>query len=113
MKKFTNVAAQGDVMLRRIDALPDGVKLEKSENGKFILAHSETGHSHIVLERPNVKFYAGADDFVAYLSVEDNPVTLDHLRDHDTHETLEISPGHYEVRRQREYVPQGFRKAAD
>jgi hypothetical protein len=35
------------------------------------------------------------------------------MRSFDTHETLNIPPGIYEVRRQREYVPEGWRKAQD
>ena len=38
---------------------------------------------------------------------------LEHHRSIDTHEALEIKPGIYEIRRQREYTPQGFRRVAD
>ena len=36
-----------------------------------------------------------------------------HLRGFDTHETVHLSPGLYEIRRQREYTPEGYRRAAD
>ena len=52
MKKFDNIAAQGDMLLIRIDALPKDAKPALAENGAFILTHSETGHHHIVMERP-------------------------------------------------------------
>ena len=38
---------------------------------------------------------------------------LEHLRTFDTHETLAIPPGVYELRRQREAVPEGWRRAQD
>jgi hypothetical protein len=54
---------------------------------------------------------------VSYLEVikatDATEVLLRHLRQQDTHETLKIAPGIYEVRRQREYTPEGWRRAAD
>ena len=121
MKTFNKFAAQGDMMLIRIDQLPDGLTEAKAENGAFVLAHSETGHNHIVMERPGVKLFTGMDELrsllegkpFGYLVVEGAAVELEHKRDFDTHESLSIEPGIYEVRRQREYTPEGFRRAAD
>lgn len=36
-----------------------------------------------------------------------------HLRGFDTHEPLFLPPGNYQIRRQREYIAEGFRHAAD
>ena len=113
MKTFDKIAAQGDMMLIRIDALPADAKPVASERGAFILTHSETGHHHIVMERPTVKFFSAMDVFRSYLVVEDTPAVLEHLRPTDTHESLEIKPGIYEVRRQREYSPAGWQRAAE
>jgi hypothetical protein len=113
MKTFVNIAAQGDMLIRRIDVLPNDVKLVNSENGKYVLAHSETGHNHIVLERPTVKMYDSNDPFVSYLTVSDEPSILEHERSFDTHESIQIPAGTYEIRRQREYIAEGFRRAAD
>jgi hypothetical protein len=113
MKTFTKMAAQGDMLLVRIDALPEGLRDVPPINGAYILAHSETGHNHVVLERPTVRMFAAMDEFRAYLTVEEEPVELQHQRNFDTHETLLVPPGTYEIRRQREYTPQGFRRAAD
>jgi len=114
MKSFENSAAQGDCLLRRIDILPEDAKIVEAENGQFIVAHSETGHNHCVKERPTVKLYTSVDQFRGYLEVKgDEPAILEHHRSFDTHEALELKPGIYEIRRQREYTPQGFRRAAD
>jgi len=116
-KTFVNQAAQGDVMIRRIDKLPAGVKPMASENGVFIVAHSETGHHHVIAERPNVKMFASDDPLVSYLQVieatEQTETLLEHLRSFDTHQTLSIPAGLFELRRQREYSPEGWRRAAD
>ncbi|HET6943341.1 MAG TPA: hypothetical protein VFH89_14390 [Sphingomicrobium sp.] len=121
MKTFKNLAAQGDMMLVRIAVLPEGVQEIEAVNGRHTLAHSETGHDHVVLERPGVKMFKAMDELralldgkpAAFLVIEDEPAELKHLRDFDTHESVKIEPGIYEVRRQREYTPEGFRRAAD
>ena len=117
MKTFINCAAQGDLMLRRINKLPAGIKPMKAEGGAFIVAHSETGHHHVIAERPNVKVYVTDDPMVSYLEVieatEQTEALLEHLRGHDTHETLSIPPGVFELRRQREYTPEGWRRVQD
>ena len=114
MKTFKNSAAQGDCLLRKIKKLPEGLTLVDAQNGQFVVAHSETGHNHCVKERPAVKLYASVDQFRGYLEVTgDQPAVLEHYRSFDTHEALEIKPGIYEIRRQREYTPKGFRRAAD
>lgn len=117
MKSFKTQAAQGDMLIRRIDALPLAAKPESAKAGVFVLAHSETGHNHVVLERPNVKFYSTDDPLVSYLEVIEATdmaeALIEHLRTWDTHETISVSPGIYEVRRQREYSPEGWRRVAD
>lgn len=117
MKTFTDRAAQGDLLLRRIDKLPANAKAVAAERGAFIVAHSETGHNHIIKERPNVKLYTTGDPLVTYLEVidatEKTEALLEHLRGHDTHETIVIPPGVFELRRQREYTPEGWRRVED
>jgi hypothetical protein len=113
MHIIKNMAAQGDVLFRRVDKLPADAKLAAAENGQFVVAHSETGHNHIIMERPNVQYYSAMDTFKAYLIVEDKPAPVEHLRSFDTHQTIALSPGIWEIRRQREHIAEGFRKAAD
>lgn len=49
---------------------------------------------------------------ICYLSISD-PTALTHERSFDTHEPILLNPGIYEVRRQREYTPQGWRRIED
>jgi len=114
MKTFVNQAAQGDLLIRRIDNLPEGLKPMESEKGNFIVAHSETGHHHVIAKQPGVEVLCGVDPLISYLTVIDHTeVTLEHLRNFDTHEALVIKGGTYEIRRQREYTPEGWRRVAD
>jgi hypothetical protein len=117
MITFHKQAAQGDILLRRIVKLPSGVKPAISEQGKFIVAHSETGHNHVIDDRPNVRLYTGNDPMVSYLEVieatDATEVVLEHMRSFDTHEAIAIPPGIFEIRRQREYTPEGWRRVED
>lgn len=118
MNTFKNQAAQGDLLLRRVDAIPQGLKKAAVENGVYIVAHSETGHHHVIDARPTVEVFETADPLVSYLRVieateETEAVILRHMRGHDTHAPITIPPGNYELRRQREYTPEGWRRAQD
>lgn len=106
--------AQGDILIIPIDAIPPGAKMAKPEGQKFIIAHSETGHHHVI-DRARAEVYEAADDeFVAYIRTLGDGAEITHERPFDTHETVALEPNStYEVRRQREYVAEGFRKAAD
>ena len=114
---FRNVCAQGDLMLRRIDKLPNGITPAKIENGVYVVAHSETGANHEIQAKPNVKVFSSVDPLVSYLEVieatDAAETLLEHLRSFDTHETIRIPPGIFEIRRQREWVPAGWRQVAD
>lgn len=115
MKKFTKYAAQGDFVIVRIDKLPDNLVPIHPENGNHIIAHSETGHNH-VMEASAASLFkmADADDkfFEMFLSV-DRTAEIEHLRSFDTHEPIQVEPGTYQIFPQREYVSQGWRKAQD
>lgn len=117
MRTFKIIAAQGDLLLRRIAALPAGIKPMATEGGAYIVAHSETGHHHVIAERPGVTVYTTDNPMISYLQVieatDATEALLEHLRGHDTHETIAIPPGVYELRRQREYTPEGWRRVED
>jgi hypothetical protein len=117
MKTFTKMAAQGDFLIMRVDAIPANVEVLPANNkNHIVVAHSETGHDHVmVADRVTAYKPAGVKDvdlYEMFLSVE-APTEINHLRSHDTHETLLVPPGNYRVRRQREYVAEGFRRAQD
>lgn len=117
MKTFENNAAQGDLMIRRIQAIPAGATKVAADKGFHVVAHSETGHNHVIAERPNVTLYTTGDPMISYLEVieatDATETLLEHLRGHDTHETIKIPAGLFEIRRQREYTPEGWRRVED
>lgn len=114
---FKDCAAQGDLLLRRIEKMPKGVKKIAPENGAYIVAHSETGHHHVIDATPNVRWYSGDNPMVSYLEVinatDETETLLRHLRSFDTHKTISIPNGIFEVRRQRQRSPEGWRRVED
>lgn len=112
MKTFKTHAAQGDVLFLKIDGLPKGVQMVNPENGKVIVAHSETGHHHVMDAKTTTMYRLPEEIYEAFLVVK-APTDLSHERGFDTHESIRFEPGTYRVRRQREYTPEGYRRAAD
>ena len=111
--RFKNVCAQGDVYIMRVNMeVPKGAVEVQPEGNHLIITHSETGHHH-VMEREKAKMYTLPDSIMNCLLIVNDPVALEHLRDHDTHEPIMFDKGTYIVRRQREYVPEGWRKVQD
>jgi hypothetical protein len=109
MKIVEKMAAQGDVLFRRVDSVPDGTK-EIERRGDIIVTHSETGHHHVV--RDSGVTIHGYDPMISYLRVE-NYADIVHCRPWDTHETIRLTRGTWEVRRQREHTPEGWRRVED
>ena len=120
-KTFTNIAAQGDFIIIRIDDIPADVEPYEPEAGdsgpQYVVAHSETGHNHTMVADRKVRAYrpkeTNDEDLYRLFFAVDHTAEIVHQRSFDTHETLLVPPGRYEVRRQREYIPEGFRRAAD
>lgn len=112
MKTFKTVCAQGDVYIRRIDKMPDGAVPVSPENGRVIVAHSETGHHHD-MDGGAVTMHRLPDSIMDCFLVVNKPTALEHQRPHDTHEAIKFEPGVYHVRRQREHTPEGWRRVED
>lgn len=117
-KKIVKKAAwQGDLMVRKVESLPEGVERVEAKGGQHIVAHSETGHNHVV-DAPGLSYYTVPNNpMVAYL-VQESVTSFEftHQRSFDTHNTLEMLGDFgdvWEIRRQREYTPEGLRRVED
>ena len=112
MRTFKNSAAQGDVYFRRVESMPAGVVEVAPENGHLVISSSETGHHHI-MDGTKVKMYSLPDSIMDCFLVVNDPTAVEHLRSYDTHEPIFFERGIYHARRQREYIPEGFRRVQD
>jgi hypothetical protein len=109
---FKNQAAQGDCLITRAECVPEHfVQIDVKEND-YAVAHSETGHHH-VMSKQHVDFFEAANDPLMLYIVVKEPTVLRHLRSFDTHAPITVDKGIYRINRQREYTPEGWRRAAD
>lgn len=113
MKTIQNMCFQGDVCFRRVSALPEGV-VEKQVEGPIVVAHSETGHHHAI-EPGEAKLFEKLerDPMVCFLAIDGEHADVVHHRTNHTHETVRLLNGLWEVKRQREHTPEGWRQVQD
>lgn len=101
---------QGDVLL-----IPTKLNRRKlspvtRENGRLVLADGEaTGHAHMIVDESAELVTADGAAELFLLVHGPGPVELVH----EEHDTIQVPPGEYEVRRQREYAPEEIRLVAD
>jgi len=95
-------ARQGDLSIKKVDSLPRGLK-EKKDN---IIVSSSNNHE---LESGKV-YEADNELIVAYLELpkKSKIVHKDKEGNEAEHNPIELAKGFYEVKRQREYLPDGY-----
>ena len=111
----TYIIRQGDVLLRRVSALPDSKRLRevnRDEHSRLVLEYGEvTGHAHAVLSA-GAKLYSVVDEAERvvgqYLTVKEPTDLL-----HEEHGTITLPPGVYERWYQMEYDGEEERRVLD
>lgn len=117
-RMFRYASAQGDLYIRRIEGeLPSESLTLHEASDKIVVTHSETGHDHVIELDPTEKvpaavMYNTDNPLISWLKIN-RPVSLYHHRSFDQHEALVFEPGNFEIRRQREYTPEGYRQVQD
>lgn len=96
----TGLYRQGDVLLRRVERIPEKVTVVPRENGRIVLAHGEvTGHAHAIDAPPEEATLLTAADQRRFLWL---------MRDvdlrHEEHAFVSLPAGMYQVIRQREWT---------
>ena len=92
--------------------LPDSADIkgnvfrDVSDDGRWIVGHSETGHHHVMDREPVQVVKVRESRGVTILRmIVTKPTALVHLRSHDTHAPITVPAGKYEVRIAREFNP--------
>lgn len=112
MKTFKDQAAQGDVYICRISELPPGVKPVEPSGARTIVAHSESGHNHVIVNAPGLEVFADAGVF--YARVPPEGAELKHEKEGPTkHESYMLPQGLFMIGRQREFRPDGWTQVQD
>lgn len=94
--------SHGELFLLPVDTVPEG---KVSKHREFVLAHSETGHNHVLQStKPKQTFTITeiGDAVERYLTIEDL-TNLVHQKTFDIHETRTLAPGNYKVYYKKEY----------
>lgn len=109
MKKATNTAQHGDLILKKIDSIPSGDRKKLSRHARgLVLAEGEvTNHFHVVDSDDAELIEIGG----RMLLVLEKEAELKH----EEHHTIKLSPGIWEVGRVQEYdyLTQMTRNVAD
>jgi hypothetical protein len=91
---------QGDVLIKPISGMPDGLKLVPLDRGRVVLAYGEvTGHAHAVVGEVELLASDLEEMEQRFLRVEAEAQVV-----HEEHGTITLPPGDYEVLGQREYT---------
>jgi len=101
-KKSDVIYRQGDVCIRKVAKLPDGLKKKDS-----ILAYGEvSGHKHRLTGSAHQVFVNPKQEQFIQVSEKTELV-------HEEHGTIELEEGSYAVILQEEYTPQGMKRVQD
>lgn len=87
-------AQQGDVILRRLDAMPEGQPSSVARK-RLVLAHGESGHSHVI-----------EDDEAELIQIGERmllKLTRSTTVTHEEHKPITLAPGVWEVGRVQEF----------
>jgi hypothetical protein len=104
--------AQGDVLIEAGAKLPKGAVEVQPRGEAWVIAHSETGHHHLVYSGPGRRLFRKPDDApgICYLVVDGAYAELLHTSP-TGHEAYRLAPGTYKFTRQRELTPEGWEQA--
>ena len=94
---------QGDILFIRLDKAP--AKSIPLPSG-IIAQGTATGHTHALRKSDRTKLVRSGE--LLYVVAR----SIAHI-DHQEHGTVDLGPGTWEIRRQREETPEGFRQVKD
>lgn len=99
---MTKIYRQGDVLIRQVEEIPEGLEKEERDNGRVVLAYGEvTNHCHAIhgLDAAMFRDQGLAKRFLEVTSLDGEPLT------HEEHDTIVLPKGKYEIIIQKEYQP--------
>jgi hypothetical protein len=104
--KSGSLLRQGDVLLVPVAGVPNEGSTTESSGTRHVLAEGEaTGHAHVVAGRSRLVELRQARRYAAPITRHFLVVEQSARLSHEEHLPIELDPGVYEVRRQREYRP--------
>ncbi len=109
-----SIVRHGEVILKPISKIPSEAKLVKTTN-KYIVAHSETGHHHVLEATDLSKFKVFSWNGETYLEVSAMTDLLHEKSGKDVHKTHKIIPATYKViiKKSYDYFKKAMTKVRD
>ena len=123
--KIMKIFAQGDLLFVKVNIDGNNVKfdgtteitisseIERKQDGRLIVGHSETGHHHYIQASPNIAMLFGTNDPMTSVLRIKQETLLRHDRPSHPHAEIPMPIGDYVIRRQQEQRPEGWRKVVD
>jgi len=101
---MNKIYRQGDVLLRKIDKLPEGL----TEKNKVLALGEVTGHRHRFLEQQELKEVKRPEENTIVFTNEDGKqfvqvISQEAVLEHEEHGNITVPQGDYEVVIQREH----------
>jgi hypothetical protein len=109
-KVYERQVAQGDLLFDRLAELPAGMKLKQSGK-RVIVAHSESGHHHVVLSPGAELFEDPGNPLICYLRCEATMQIHHEKMGPDAHPGFWLAAGAWQATRGREITPEGYERA--
>lgn len=101
-KQDTRTAIQhGEALLLPVDSIPTGTTERVTTK---IVAHSETGHHHVVESKTEFETIGDVDKKDLYLRLFE-PAKLVHKKTTDKHRTITVPKGDWKILHKSEYDP--------
>ncbi len=106
------IVRHGEVILKPLSKMPKGVKLQK-ETKKYIVAHSETGHHHVLEAPEKYKIYTLDGD--TYIQLGTLADLVHEKTGRDVHTPHKIAPSVYKVviKKQFDYFTKKMERVRD
>jgi hypothetical protein len=109
-----NIGAQGELRIYKINELPSDIGVnrpKKDKHGRFILAHSEKGHHHVlggdvdVIEHvKSVQFGKQSYSMRILYAIVNSPTAIIQTAP-DCHQEIQLDEGLFFIRADNEYNP--------
>lgn len=107
---MNKIFRQGDVLIMRIDEMPQGAVKAKPQTRVTLARGEVTGHAHVLCADGAAILPYTVQDRTDELFFE---LMDDAFIQHEEHAAIALPAGMYRVVRQREYTPQEIRRVAD
>ena len=114
-KRFEAQACQGDLWIKKFDMIPPGLEEAQAKGADHIIAHSESGHHHVLEAATTRVLHDPQDPLTLWVQTGPQDVNLRHEKiGPSAHLPVVLKANSvFRIRRGRENWPTGWRASID